>query len=216
MISGGTMKKVVGMLGTILLSLAAMAQNNAVPVGTPLRVKLETTLSTFSSKAGDPFSGKVMDPVVVGGKIMIPAGASVEGRVTLVREPRRIAGKPTIGLFPETLVLPGGGRFMLNAPVVDTNLGRGTDVNQEGQFKGDGHDRRDLAEIGIGTGGGMLTGGLIGGGAGVLIGGAVGATATTVHWLVRRRQATLPKGTELTLELSRPLELSTTTPSGGQ
>ena len=211
------MKKVVGLLSTILLSLAAMAQNNlAVPVGTPLRVKLETTLSTFSSKTGDPFSGKVMDPVVISGKTLIPAGATVEGRVTTVREPRRIAGKPTIGLFPETLVLPGGGRFMLNAPLVDTNLGRGTDVNQEGQFKGDGHDRRDLAEIGIGTGGGMLTGGLIGGGFGVLIGGAVGATATTVHWLVRHRQATLPKGTELTLELSRPLELSTTTQPGGQ
>ena len=118
------MKKVVGLLSTILLSLAAMAQNNlAVPVGTPLRVKLETTLSTFSSKTGDPFSGKVMDPVVISGKTLIPAGATVEGRVTTVREPRRIAGKPTIGLFPETLVLPGGGRFMLNAPVVDTNLG---------------------------------------------------------------------------------------------
>lgn len=211
------MKKVVGLVGTILLSLAAMAQNNvAVPAGTPLRVKLETSLSTFSSKTGDPFSGKVMDPVVIGGKTVIPAGATVEGRVTRVREPRRIAGKPTIGLFPETLVLPGGERFMLNAPVVDTNLGRGTDVNEEGQFKGDGHDRRDLAEIGVGVGGGMLAGGLIGGGPGLLIGGAVGATATTVHWLVRHRSATLPSGAELTLELSRPLELTTTTQSGGQ
>ena len=211
------MKKVVGLLSTILLSLAAMAQTNlAVPAGTSLRVKLETTLTTFSSKAGDPFSGKVMDPVVIGGKTLIPAGATVQGRVTKVREPRRISGKPTIGLFPETLVLPDGGHFMLNAPLVDTNLGHGTDVNQEGQFKGDGHDRHDLIEIGAGTGGGMLVGGLIGGGVGVLIGGAVGATATTVHWLVRHRQATLPSGTELTLELSRPLELGTITQSGGQ
>lgn len=211
------MKKVVALLGTLLLSLAAMAQNNvSVPAGTPLRVKLETSLSTFSSKTGDPFSGKVMDPVVIRGKTVIPAGATVEGRVTRVREPRRIAGKPTIGLFPETLVLPGGERFMLNAPVVDTNLGRGTDVNEEGQFKGDGHDRRDLAEIGVGVGGGMLAGGLIGGGPGLLIGGAVGATATTVHWLVRHRSATLPSGAELTLELSRPLELTTTIQSGGQ
>lgn len=211
------MKRAVGVFCATLLAIAAMAQNNvSVPAGTALRVKLETTLTTFSSKTGDPFSGKVMDAVVLAGKTVIPAGATVQGRVTKVSGPRRISGKPTIGLFPETLVLPNGERFMLNAPLVDTNLGRGTDVNTEGQFKGDGHDRRDLVELGAGTGGGMLVGGLIGGGPGVLIGGAVGATATVVHWLVRHRSATLPSGTELTLELSRPLTLNSSAESGGQ
>ena len=45
---------------------------------------------------------------------------------------------------------------MLNAPLVDTSLRSGTDVNTEGQFKGAGHDGKDLTEIGMGTGGGML------------------------------------------------------------
>lgn len=203
------MKKLAGLVCTILLTLAAVAQNNiSVPAGTPLRVKLETTLSTFSNKVGDPFTGKVMEAVVLGGKTVIPAGATVQGRVTKVSEPRRIAGKPTIGLFPETLILPNGEHFMLNAPVVDTNLGRGTDVNEEGQFKGSGHDKSTLVEVGAGTGGGMLMGGLIGGGPGVLIGGAVGAGATVTHWLVKHRSAVLPSGTELTLELSRPLALT--------
>lgn len=211
------MKTVTAWLCTTLLAVAAMAQNNvSVPAGTPLKVKLETTLSTFSNKTGDPFSGRVTEAVVLGGKTVIPAGATVQGRITKLSEPRRIAGKPTIGLFPETLVLPSGERFMLNAPVVDTSLRHGTDVNEEGQFKGNGHDGKDLAEIGAGTGGGMLVGGLIGGGPGVLIGGAVGATATVVHWLGRHRSATLPSGTELTLELSRPLALNTTAESGGQ
>ncbi len=204
------MKKLATLVCTILLTLAAVAQNNiSVPAGTALRVKLETTLSTFSNKEGDPFSGKVMEAVLLGGKTVIPAGATVQGRVTKVSEPRRIAGKPTIGLFPETLILPNGEHFMLNAPVVDTNLGHGTDVNVEGQFKGSGHDKRTLVEVGAGTGGGMLVGGLIGGGPGVLIGGAVGAGATVTHWLVQHRSATLPSGTELTLELSRPLALTT-------
>jgi len=94
--------------------------------------------------------------------------------------------------------------------LVDTNIGQGSDVNNEGQFKGSGHDRRDTIETGGGTAGGMLIGGLIGGGPGILIGGAVGATSTTVHWLVKHRSATLPAGTELTLELNRPLTMSTT------
>ena len=204
------MKKLAALACTILLTLAAVAQNNiSVPAGTPLKVKLETTLSTFSNKEGDPFTGKVMDAVMLAGKTVIPAGATVQGRVSKVSEPRRIAGKPTIGLFPETLILPNGEHFMLNAPVVDTNLGRGTDVNEEGQFKGSGHDRKTLVEVGAGTGGGMLVGGLIGGGPGLVIGGAVGAGATVTHWLVKHRSAVLPSGTELTLELSRPLVLST-------
>jgi hypothetical protein len=39
------------------------------------------------------------------------------------------------------------------------------------------------------------------------IGGTVGATATTAHWLAKHRSATLPAGTELTLELNRALTM---------
>jgi hypothetical protein len=201
------MKKVLAV--SLLLMAAAVAQT--IPAGIPLKMKLESTLSTFSSKSGDPFSGRVTEAVILDGKTLIPIGATIQGRVTKVDEPRRIAGKPTIGLFPEALIMPNGERFMLNAPVVDTNLGRGTDVNTEGQFKGDGHDGKDLTEIGFGTGGGMLVGGLIGGGKGLLIGGTIGATATVAHWLGKRRSAALPSGTELLLELNRPLELGAAT-----
>ncbi|MGC2196250.1 MAG: hypothetical protein WA628_16385 [Terriglobales bacterium] len=210
------MKKCLGSLGVLLLAVSAWAQNGmSVPEGTPLKVKLQTTISTFSSKVGDPFQGKITEPVVIGGKTMIPAGAMIEGRVTKLSEPRRIKGKPTIGILPEHIVLPDGQRFMLNAVLVDTDI-RGTDVNEEGQFKGSGHDRRDQIEVAGGTGAGMLVGGLIGGGPGLLIGGAVGAGATTTHWLVERRSAVLPSGTELMLELSRPMTMSATPAGAGQ
>jgi hypothetical protein len=198
-----------------LLATAMMAQTNlSLPAGTALKVKLENTLTTFSSRSGDPFSGRVTEAVVLDGKTVIPVGATVMGRVTKVNEPRRVAGKPTIGIFPETVVLPNGERYMLNANLVDTNLRHGTDVNTEGQFKGTGHDGKDLTEIGMGTGGGMLMGGLIGGGKGLLIGGAIGATATVAHWLGKHKSASLPAGTELVLELNRPMNL--TAASGGQ
>ena len=203
------------LMGVILLATAAWAQTNlSLPAGTAFKVKLEKTLSTFTSKEGDPFSGRVLDPVVLDGKTVIPVGATVQGRVTKINEPRRIAGKPTIGIFPETVILPSGERYMLNAVLVDTNLRNGTDVNTEGQFKGEGHDGKDLTEVGFGTGGGMLVGGLAGGRKGLLIGGAVGATLTVAHWLGKKRSAMLPSGTELMMELSRPLEM--TAASGGQ
>jgi hypothetical protein len=152
---------------------------------------------------------------VVGGNTLIPAGAMIEGRVTKVTEPRRVSGKPTIGILPEALILPTGERFFLDATLVDTNIGQGTDVNEEGQFKGSGHDRRDQLETGGGAAGGMLIGGLVGGPVGVVVGGAIGAGGTTAHWLTKHRSAILPLGTELTLELNRPLTMTPTVASAG-
>ncbi len=207
------MKKTFSLTSLILIATFGWAQTS-LPTGTAVKMKLETTLATFSSKTGDPFSARVTEPVVVNGKTVIPIGATVAGRVTKANEPRRIAGKPTIAIFPEHLVLPNGDRFMLNASLIDTNARHGTDVNMEGQFKGAGHDGKDLTEIGMGTGGGILVGGLAGGGKGLLIGGAIGATATVAHWLGKHRSAMLPAGTELVMELNRPMTM--TGASGGQ
>ena len=205
------MKKLVVFTSIAVFAGSLCAQT--LPTGTALKMKLETTLTTSTSQAGDPFSARVTEPVVLDGKTVIPVGTTVQGRVTKTSEPRRVAGKPTIVIFPENLVLPNGDRFTLNANLVDTNVRHGTDVNDEGQFKGAGHDGKDLVQIGMGTGGGMLVGGLIGGGKGLLIGGAIGATATVTHWLAKRRSATLLAGSELVMELSRPMVMN---PNTGQ
>ena len=205
------------MLACSCMSPMAAAQTSSpVPAGTALMVRLETTLATFSNKAGDPFHARLTQAVVLNGRTVIPAGATIEGRVTRVSEPRRISGKPTIGIMPEALILPTGERLFLDASLVDTNAGRDTDVNQEGEFKRSGHDRRDQLETGGGTAGGMLIGGLIGGPPGILIGGLVGAGSTGGHWLSKHRSATLMAGTQLTLELNRPLAITTSVASAGQ
>jgi len=203
------MKKVLLAFVVTIFATATWAQTNmALPAGTALRVRLSRALTTFSNKVGDPFSGQVSEAVILNGQTIIPIGAIVEGKVTKVSEPRRIKGKPTIGILPQAVVLPGGERYPLDATLVDTNMGHGTDVNEEGQFKGSDHDRNDLAEVSAGTGGGMLAGGLIGGGPGLLIGGGIGATASTVHWLARHQSAMIPTGTELILELNRPMMMN--------
>src|SRR5258708_950552 len=210
------MTKSIAALSSILLlaTMAAAQTNSPVPAGTALMVRLDTTLATFSNRVGDPFQGRLTQAVVLNGKTLLPAGATIEGRVTKVSEPRRISGKPSIGILPEAVILPTGERYFLDATLIDTNI-PGSDVSAEGQFKGSGHDRRDTLETGGGTAGGMLIGGLIGGGPGILIGGAVGAGSATAHWLAKHRSATLPAGTELTLELNRPLTMTTAVANGG-
>jgi hypothetical protein len=198
--------KNLALLPALLLFASMMAaQSNApVPAGTVLMVRLETTLATFSNRPGDPFRGSINQPVIVHGQMLIPAGTVVEGRVTKVSEPRRISGRPTIGILPEAVIFPDGQRYYLDATLTDTNI-PGSDVNDEGQFKGSGHDRHDTVETGGGVAGGMLIGGLVGGPPGILVGGFIGAGSGSGFWLAKHRSAILPAGTELTLELKRPM-----------
>lgn len=210
------MKRLLVLLCVLFLAAAAVAQiNQTLPVGTVLQVKLETALATGSSTRGDAFSGRITKEVLLDGKPLIPIGATVQGRVTQATEPRRISGKPTIGIFPEVLIMPNGDRFMLNASLMNTNQEHSS-VNSEGQFKGAGYDKKDLIEIGAGTGGGMLLGGLIGGGKGVLIGATVGGTLTVAHWLATKRSASLPAGTNMVMELNRPMSMMPAAAIAGQ
>jgi hypothetical protein len=193
---------------SLMFASLATAEDVTLPEGTSLKVKLENTITTSTNQAGDPFSGRVMQAVEFAGRTVIPIGTEVQGRLTKVNDPRRIEGRPTVGILPEALIMPNGDRVTLNAALVDTNLHNGTKVNSEGQFKGKGRDTGDMAEIGIGTGVGLVSGGLFGGGKGMLVGGAIGATATVAHWLSKHNTTVLPSGTELFMELSRPLMMT--------
>ncbi len=196
-------KRIALLLATALLSLPAMAQSALSP-GTAVYIKLQSTLATFMNKPGDQFWGKVTQPVMESGKVLIPTGSTVVGHITRISEPRRIAGKPTIGLHPDSVTLPNGAKYALSAVLVDTSLRDGSDVNEEGLFKGNGHDRHDTRETAVGGGAGVVVGALIGGAEGGLIGAGVGAGATMAHWLYKRRSATLSAGTVLIFEVSRP------------
>ena len=61
------MKKLSILLCTLLASLAAAQTDLSLPAGTALKVKLETTLTTFSNKPGDPFSARITEPVLLDG-----------------------------------------------------------------------------------------------------------------------------------------------------
>ncbi|MGC2323168.1 MAG: hypothetical protein WA463_11105, partial [Terriglobales bacterium] len=132
------MKRSLGMMvAMLLLAAAAVAQQGtSLPAGTGMRLKLETPLSTHRSKVGDVFTGRVTQAVVVNGQTLVPVGASVTGRVTKLSEPRRIAGKPSIAVLPDRIVMPNGNQFLITATIVDTAKSSGTTVDDEGRIKG--------------------------------------------------------------------------------
>ena len=61
--------------------LAAPAFAIPVPAGTEIDLRLKTKVASNSSKAKDPIDAIVIQPVVVNGQVVIPAGATVHGSV---------------------------------------------------------------------------------------------------------------------------------------
>ena len=204
------MKRVIGVtLSLLLLAAAAMAQQEmSLPAGTGLRMKLETPLSTHKSKVGDVFTGRVTEAVVVNGATVVPVGASVTGRVTKVSEPRRIAGKPTIALLPDRIILPNGNEYLITATVMDTAKSSHTTVDDEGRIHGSARSGRDNGEMVAGTGAGAVIGVLAAGAKGLFIGGGLGFGIIGAHWLATKHSAYLPAGTEIFLELDRPVMMA--------
>jgi len=204
------MKRSLGSIALVgLLAAVAVAQQaTSLPEGTGIRMKLETALSTHRSKVGDVFTARVTQPVVVSGQTLVPVGASVTGRVTKLTEPRRIAGKPTIAVLPDRIVMPNGNQYLITATIVDTAKSSGTTVDDEGRIKGPGHTGRDTVEMAAGSGTGAVIGALAAGVKGLFLGGGIGLGAVAGYWLTRRHSAELPAGTEITMELSRPMIMS--------
>jgi type IV secretory pathway VirB10-like protein len=173
--------------------------------GTMIRVRLLTRLSTSQSEQGEPFRSQVASDVLQNGRVVIPAGAEIAGRVSQVST-GHAGGYGSMRLEPEELILPDGSRFRLHAEVTSTP-GSGAHVVGEGTIRPDSRAKKDGIEYGGAVGVGVITGAVVGGPVGAAAGGLIGAGVITVHLLVSHPQATLESGTVMRLMLTDPLYL---------
>jgi hypothetical protein len=179
-----------------------------VPDGTLVKVKLMQELSTLTTKPGSSFSAEVSEPVMRDGQVVVPAGSLLEGHVTLVREGSRIGPSAAIHLVPETITLPDGSQYALEARVIDTDSWDDTRVDHEGTIFRKDHGKATATTVSVSTGGGMAAGAVMGGLPGALIGAGVGAGVSTVVWMRQDRQADLPKDLGLVFCLTEPMRLT--------
>jgi hypothetical protein len=180
--------------------------------GTTIRVRLLERLSSVSSEKGEPFHTMVATDVMQGGRVVIPAGAEIDGQIMRVSS-GHAGGHGSMRLAPETVTLPNGTRYRLHAEVTGTP-GSKTRVGSEGTIAPDSRLKRDGIEYGAAVGAGVVTGGVLGGPAGAAAGGLIGAGVITVHLLVNHPQATLERGTNMMLTLTEPLDLVPATLGG--
>jgi hypothetical protein len=57
----------------------------AIPAGTPVTIHLRLSLSSASSRSGDPFEAILDEPIVIQGHTLAPRGAILSGRVLEAR-----------------------------------------------------------------------------------------------------------------------------------
>ena len=80
----------LGVVGALALSSADPARayhqdryyGAGIPQGTTLEVRLDSKISTDDMHSGDGWTGTVNQPVMAGGRVMIPAGSPVRGVIT--------------------------------------------------------------------------------------------------------------------------------------
>jgi len=178
--------------------------------GTNITVRLSQDLSSASTQPGTAFRASVLHDVYSDGKVIIPAGSEMRGRVTYVSQGHHLGPHATIRLRPEAVVLPDGTAYHLFADVVETDA-PGTRADDEGGIQASNHYKKDVIETGAAAGTGAVVGGVVGGPVGAGVGTLVGAGAATTHLLLQNPQAAnLPQGTTLVFSLTQAMSITPT------
>jgi hypothetical protein len=178
-----------------------------LPEGTSIRMLLNQELSTTESQPGSDFSGRVAGDVIFSGRVVIPQGSEVMGKVLRVTEGHRFGSPATIRLRPDLVVLPDGSRYVMRAQVIDAD-GKSR-VDGEGTLKPKSQLKNNTIKEGAGVGTGAVAGAIIGGPPGALVGSVVGASVMTTHILVQHPSSVkVPKNSLLTLSLTQPMSIT--------
>ncbi len=149
-----------------------------VAAGTSLAIRINQHIDVKHSRAGERFSGEVVEPVLVGNALAIPKGTHVEGVIDASHRRGHFKGRSILELRLTSMDL-GGQRYSLDThDNVRTKKGKG---------------KRSSAFIGGGSGLGMLVGGVASGGVGLVVGGLVGGgLGTAVGGLTGNRDIDIP------------------------
>jgi hypothetical protein len=170
-----------------------------VPEGTPLRVRLETGLSSETAQAGQELSATTSAPLEVEGFAAFPAGSRVEGHVSHAAGAGKVSGRGELTLEFDRIITPGGEEVALEAEPL--------------QRKARSTVKKDAAKVGAAAGVGAIVGGILGGGKGAAIGGAVGgAGGTGVVLATKGEEVVLATGTPLEVRLRSPLTVTVDAP----
>jgi hypothetical protein len=163
---------------------------NEVPSGTEIDVRLQHSLHSGTAQVEDRFEATTLADVIVGGRVLVPAGSVMRGVVTAVEPATRTnrTARMTVSFDQVTF---GGRSYPLRGTVTQAIEGEGI--------------RGEIGRTGAGAGVGAVIGGILGGVKGAVLGAVIGGGGTIAA--TEGRQVELPQGTVLRVRLDSPLEV---------
>ena len=175
---------------------------STVPSGTTFAVTLNETLSTERNSAGDGFTATLSEPIMDSdGDVLIPAGATVRGRVTRVDHSNRVGETGILNVAFESISF-GGKSYGLDASVIEANPQRHT-RQSTGQQAG---------KVAAGAAAGAVLGRVLGKSTGSTVKGAVigAAAGTAIAMGTADVDVVLPAGSTMRVRLDGPISVRKT------
>lgn len=109
-------------LSLLPVAPSALAHGDkTLPAGTSLRIRVETPMRSNSTRVGEEFRARVLEPVLVTGETAIPTGTLVLGRVTAVTAARTWGQPSGIALHVDTLRSASGVDLHASGDLADAN-----------------------------------------------------------------------------------------------
>lgn len=175
---------------------------STAPAGTTFAVSLNEELSTGTSKAGDGFTATLEEAILdSNGNVLIPAGATVRGRVTRVAKSGNVGETAVINVAFES-ISHNGRSYPLEATVIEANPERRTRQSTGEQ----------AGKVAAGAAAGAVIGRVLGKSTGSTLKGAVigAAAGTAIAMGTADVDAVLKAGSRMTIKLDAPISVRRT------
>jgi hypothetical protein len=178
---------------------AAQAPNPAkapqpvlVPAGAVLNVRLSQAIEVDATQTGTVFKGRVDDPVMIDGRVVIPREAGAVIQAASVKQSGKMKGSDQIALKLNAISF-GGRSYEV--------------VTEYATAQGKGEGKRTARKVGGGAGLGAIVGGIAGGGEGAAIGAVVGGITGTAVAASGEEHLQLPAETRLQFKLAAAIRV---------
>jgi hypothetical protein len=205
-------------------------RSETLPAGTRCKILLLGEVSASKSKPGDVVQARLIEPVLLNSKVVLPAGSMVEGRVIRKTPPRWLSRAGSLYLTFTEVHLPGGQQLPIAASLAGAELDEKshTKMDAEGRLHGERPGKAWMA-INLGMTAGIakeVDDGL------QLVIELIVSTATDIstagtariaascasgiYMATRRgRDVVLPRFTEMDISMDRPLSLDAPSTTAG-
>lgn len=199
---------------------ASETKTIVVPEGTKVLLELRSAVNTKTAQPGDGVYLSSSFPVVVDGRVAIPAGVYVQGVIDQVTRPGRIKGRAAVRMHFTSMIFPNGSVVTIPGVVNSIPGSSGPKVKDEGKIEQAGNKGKDAGTIAqdtisgasLGTIGGAVAGSP---GKGAAIGALGGGAAGLIYTLLTRGDdVVLNTGQGVEMVLQRPLTITQANLSG--